>query len=92
MTDIDPIAALRFEEAYTRLEATLDELRQDGLPLDRALALYEEGTRLAAHCERLLSQAELRVTELTPSEGELARDEAFVRVVRETEIVAQSEW
>lgn len=82
---MNDIATLRFEDAYRLLEETLDEMRQDGLTLDRALALYERGTQLAAHCDRLLAQAELRVSELTPGQGE-----AIARVVRET--VVESEW
>lgn len=79
------IAALGFEDAYNLLEETLDEMRQDGLALDRALTLYEQGTRLAAHCDRLLAAAELRVAELTPTQGE-----AITRVVRES--LVASEW
>ena len=60
-------------------------MRQDGLTLDHALALYERGTRLAAHCDHLLAQAELRVTELTPAQGT-----AMTRVVRES--LVESEW
>lgn len=82
---MDDISALRFEDAFAQLEETLQEMRQDGLALDRALALYERGTRLAAHCDRLLAQAELRVTELTPGQGE-----AITRVIRETAV--ESEW
>lgn len=82
---MNEIATLRFEDAYRLLEETLDEMRQDGLTLDRALALYERGTQLAAHCDRLLAQAELRVSELTPGQGE-----AIARVVRET--VVESDW
>ena len=94
---VDGREALRFEEAYALLERTLDELRQEGLALDRALALYEQGTRLAAHCDRLLAQAELRVTELTPRAGGAAGDggdETVVRVVREVGVVAgvESDW
>ena len=82
---MDDVTALRFEEAYALLEETLQEMRQDGLALDRALALYERGTRLAAHCDRLLAQAELRVTELTPAQGD-----AIARVVRES--LDNDEW
>lgn len=82
---MNEIATLRFEDAYRLLEETLDEMRQDGLTLDRALALYERGTQLAAHCDRLLAQAELHVSELTPGRGE-----AIARVVRET--VVESDW
>ena len=82
---MDDVTALSFEEAYALLEETLQEMRQDGLALDRALALYERGTRLAAHCDRLLAQAELRVTELTPAQGD-----AIARVVRES--LDNDEW
>ncbi len=78
-------STLAFEEAYRLLEETLAELRGDGLTLDRALALYDQGMRLAAHCDRLLGQAELRVTELTPPQGD-----SFTRVVRES--LVESEW
>ncbi len=83
----DPFEGLRFEDAFARLEETLDEMRQEGLALDRALALYEQGTRLAAHCDRLLGQAELRVTELSPLSG---ASETVTRVIRET--VVESDW
>jgi exodeoxyribonuclease VII small subunit len=82
---VDDITELSFEEAFVRLEETLEEMRRDGLSLDRSLALYEQGTRLAAHCDRLLAQAELRVTELTPTS-----DDVMTRVVRET--LVESEW
>ena len=82
---MDDVTALHFEEAYALLEETLQEMRQDGLALDRALALYERGMRLAAHCDRLLAQAELRVTELAPGQ-----DEAIARAVRER--LDNDEW
>jgi len=84
MTGID---TLRFEEAFARLEETLQEMRQDGLALDRALALYEQGTRLAAHCDKLLADAELRVTALTPD------DAGSTRIIREERaIYVEGEW
>jgi len=82
---VNDITGLSFEDAFVRLEETLDEMRRDGLSLDRSLSLYEQGTRLAAHCDRLLAQAELRVTELTPAPGDV-----ITRVVRET--LVESEW
>ena len=82
---MDDVTGLRFEEAYALLEETLQEMRQDGLVLDRALALYERGMRLAAHCDRLLAHAEVRVTELAPTQ-----DEAITRAVRER--LDHDEW
>ena len=86
MSDTD---TLRFEEAFARLEQTLEEMRRDGLALDRALALYEQGTRLAAHCDKLLADAELRVTALSPDD-----DSRSARIVREerTAVYIEGEW
>lgn len=55
---------LAFEEAYTRLEHTVQRLESGGLSLDEALALYEEGMRLAGLCARLLDAAELRISQV----------------------------
>ncbi len=86
MSDTD---TLRFEDAFTRLEQTLEEMRRDGLALDRALALYEQGTRLVAHCDKLLADAELRVISLAPD-----NDSRGARVVREerTAVYIEGEW
>lgn len=85
----DDIETLHFEEAYTRLEQTLEDLRQDGLPLDRALDLYDKGTRLAARCDKLLADAELRVSTLTPAgdggPARIVREETSVYVEESTE-------
>lgn len=65
-TTADEIKDLRFEEAFAQLEEALDEMRQDGLALDRALALYERGVQLSVRCDQLLEKAELRVNQVTP--------------------------
>ncbi|HXT38069.1 MAG TPA: exodeoxyribonuclease VII small subunit [Chloroflexota bacterium] len=55
---------LSFEEAFAELQATIEELRGETLTLDRSLSLYERGTLLAAHCNGLLTTAEMRVSQL----------------------------
>lgn len=64
---------LSFEEGFGELQATIEELRGETLTLERSLALYERGTVLAAHCNALLTSAELRVTQLS-AEGGVGRD------------------
>ena len=44
-----------------------EELGGGGLSLERATILYEEGMKLVQVCNRLLSVAELRVTQLKDS-------------------------
>lgn len=53
-----------FEEAFAQLEAAVAALQDGQLPLERALQYYEEGMRLARHCNDLLQKAELRVQQL----------------------------
>ena len=53
-----------FEEAFARLEQTVQALEQGGLSLEEATRLYEEGMRLARLCNQMLTAAELRVTQL----------------------------
>ncbi|MBC5805779.1 MAG: exodeoxyribonuclease VII small subunit [Candidatus Eremiobacter antarcticus] len=50
-----------FEEALGRLEEIVNRLDDGNLPLADSLELFKEGTRLAAFCRRLLSEAELSV-------------------------------
>ncbi len=64
-----------FEELYTELEATVQQLEAGNLTLDQSLALYERGMELARRCGAQLDQAELRVKELTPGVDELLPDE-----------------
>jgi exodeoxyribonuclease VII small subunit len=53
-----------YETLYARMQAIVARLEAGDLPLDEALALYEEGVTVAAACQRLLDEAELRVQEL----------------------------
>ncbi len=55
---------LDFEQAFKRLEETVQALERGGLTLAQATSLYEEGMRLAKLCNRKLDTAELKVTEL----------------------------
>lgn len=50
-----------YETRLSRLAAIVAELESDGLPLDRALALFEEGIALLRTASDELTQAEGRV-------------------------------
>jgi exodeoxyribonuclease VII small subunit len=67
---------LPFEEALAGLEEVVQRLEEGDLPLQEVLALYERGMALAGHCQALLDQAELRVTQLA-GEGEEVREVPF---------------
>jgi exodeoxyribonuclease VII small subunit len=53
-----------YETLYTRMQAIVARLEAGELPLEEALALYEEGVAVASACQQLLDQAELRIQEL----------------------------
>lgn len=63
------IEALSFDEALAELQRTVAELETGGQPLEAAIALYERGVALQARCERLLTDAELRVQQLVARAG-----------------------
>ena len=54
-----------FEESMARLEEIVSLLEKGEAPLDDALALFEEGTKLCAACGQKLDQAEQAVVRLT---------------------------
>jgi exodeoxyribonuclease VII small subunit len=53
-----------FEAALQKLEAIVENMESDELPLEALLAKYEEGTRLAKLCQEKLSEAELKISQL----------------------------
>lgn len=53
-----------FEHSLTRLEEVVQHLERGELPLEEALAAFEEGIKLANLCQQRLDEAEKRVEEL----------------------------
>ncbi len=53
-----------YEALYARMQAIVARLEAGELPLDEALALYEEGVAVAAACQHLLDAADLRIQQL----------------------------
>lgn len=60
---------LGLEERLRRLEEIVGTLESDGVELDRAMQLFEEGVRHLRMAEETLATAELKVQELI-GEGE----------------------
>ena len=61
------LAGLSFEDAYRRLEETVGRLEQGELALNDAESLYRQGMELANRCQQLLTEAELRITQIGDS-------------------------
>lgn len=54
-----------FEESMARLEEIVSTLERGESSLEESLALFEEGTKLAAACSKQLDQAEQKILKLT---------------------------
>ncbi len=65
---MNEVGSLSFEEAFKELEDVVRRLEEGGLSLDESIALFERGMRLAEHCSQKLDEAELKVSQLVPSE------------------------
>ena len=53
-----------FEEALKKLESIVQSMESQDLPLEQMLARYEEGTRLAQHCQAKLAEAEVKIQQI----------------------------
>ena len=59
---------MTFEQKMARLEEIVAKLEKGDAQLSDSLALFEEGTRLAAACRTELDQAEQQVVKLMKGE------------------------
>jgi len=59
-----PAPGVRFEEALQKLEAVVEAMEADDLPLETLLAKYEEGAKLVKICQEKLGEAEVRIQQL----------------------------
>lgn len=65
----DAAEAPSLEKRLARIDEIVKALDDDSVGLSRALALYEEGMEHVKKAEAVLSEAELRVTELAGPDG-----------------------
>jgi exodeoxyribonuclease VII small subunit len=66
----NPVENLPFEKALLELDTLVQRLEEGRLPLEEAISCYERGTLLRQRCEHILSQAQLKVSQLQQSQGE----------------------
>lgn len=63
------IAAMSFEDALKELEEIVRALEQGKAKLDEAIAAYERGAKLKAHCEKKLSEAKMKIDKIEIGPG-----------------------
>jgi exodeoxyribonuclease VII small subunit len=54
-----------FEEALEQLEALVEAMENDQLPLEQLVANYEKGSKLMTHCQSVLESARERIELIT---------------------------
>lgn len=59
-----------YEEAITALENIVAKLESGEASLDESLKLFEEGTKLAAYCQKALDTAEQKIRTITQTNFE----------------------
>jgi exodeoxyribonuclease VII small subunit len=61
----------KFEDCLQRLEQIVDQLEKGDIPLEQALALFEEGMKLSNDCRSELETAEGKVEILLKQSGKI---------------------
>lgn len=56
-----------FEQKMARLEEIVKMLEGGNVELDKSLALYEEGSKLATELSKTLNEAKVKIEEITSS-------------------------
>ena len=60
---------MKLEEAMKELEETVKKLENGETTLDESMALFEKGISLSRTCQKLLDEAQLKITKLVNSSG-----------------------
>ena len=63
------------EEIFERLESIISNLESGDIPLDKSLALFEEGMTLEETCRAQLNAAEQKIQELVKDKGGLVDEQ-----------------
>jgi exodeoxyribonuclease VII small subunit len=75
----DNMENLPFEEALKKLEAIVEAMEGQDLPLEALLSKYAEGSRLVRSCQTRLNEAELKIQQLEKNaRGEMALKAAAI--------------
>lgn len=61
---------MTFEQAMKRLEEIVTQLEAGEAPLDKSMALFEEGTKLSAFLSKTLDEAEQKVVLIQKQDGQ----------------------
>ena len=63
-----------FEEKISKLEGIVNELEKGEMNLDESLKKFEEGMNLSKECNKMLEEAEKKITILLEKDGNIEED------------------
>ena len=72
------MAEKSFEENIARLEEIVSLLEKGDAKLSESMALFEEGAKLTASCQKMLDQAEQKVVKLSKGQDGAPVEENFL--------------
>lgn len=64
-----------FEDKMQQLEQVVSELENGDMNLDESLVKFEDGMKLAKECNKILEDAEKKVTILLEKNGEIEEED-----------------
>ncbi|MBB5173067.1 exodeoxyribonuclease VII small subunit [Texcoconibacillus texcoconensis] len=62
---------LSFEEAMNKLESVVEKLEEGDVPLEKAIAMFQEGMELSKQCHNKLQAVEKQMDEIVKDDGEV---------------------
>ncbi len=65
---------MKFEEAMSQLEEVVKKLESGDVTLDESMELFEKGIALSRTCQKLLSEAQFKITKLVGNSEEVEFD------------------
>ena len=71
------MAKLNFEKTMTELEETVNKMENGDVSLEEALSLFEKGIKLSKSCQKILDDAEKKVTVLLSSDDGTITEKPF---------------
>ena len=68
------MAKANFEKNMSDLENIVTELEKGDLNLDESISKFEEGIRISKECNKILEEAEKKITILLQKDGEIKEE------------------
>lgn len=64
-----------YEKSMQRIQEIIEKLESSELPLEEAMKLFEEGTKLTAECYETLDKAEQKLRDIAELENDNREEE-----------------